>query len=299
MNNASQYTENNYWKRVGYVRIEMSDGSMKSFGGSSGDGLDFKFQIEKFASNIAVGFNVSILGLSVQTINELTVWDTVQAYKRRRKIEVYAGYEDSGIHSPLVSGFIINAIPSPPPDMWLNMECMGNSAIYSLVDSPIVLQNKTRKEIVNYVAGLLGMKVEWNVRQSNRDGIVRAFTIEGSVERILDNITNSFDIVLIMSADRIIAYDKNFYNNPSAKLDSKVVDKERGLLALGNVTLVGADITVRLNDLYRLLDWVDLRSTLIPNANGLYVISRLIHVGHFRGKEWHTQLNMFRKSGRQ
>ena len=294
---TSQNTQNKYWNRIGYVKIEMPDGSMKMFGNATGESsLDFKFEIEKFASNTVTEFTVSVYGLSMDNIKALTIWKTDEAYKEKRKIEVYAGYKDGGINSPLAQGFITNALPTPPPELALNFTCMGTTAIFSIVDEPVVERDKTIKEVIESIASLLKVKLEWKVEKPISDGKIKAFTIEGSVNNLFEKIKQSFNILLQLRADRLIAFDKDFYINGKPDTLSHKVDKEHGLLSLGNITLKGADITVRLNDRYQILDNVSLKSELIPSANGDYIISRIIHKGHLRGKEWITKLSMFRNN---
>ena len=74
-----------YWKRVGWVEIELDDGSMRSYGGTN-DSLDFRFSGEKTGS-IYSSFTVGILGLSRNTITALTVWSTANAPRRTRRLK--------------------------------------------------------------------------------------------------------------------------------------------------------------------------------------------------------------------
>lgn len=292
---ASDITQIKYWNRICYVDIEMRNKKMKRFGipddGSSS--FDIKFNVQKFVSNTVVEFSVSITGLSVATINELTVWNTAEAYKKRRKIILYAGYKDGGISSPIAQGFIVNAIPTPPPNLTLNMKCIGNQSTYSIVDSPVVLRDKTIQEIAQFVADTLKMKLKWNVEKAKQDK-VRAYTIEGSINQIFEKLKNSFDVVFQIRADCLYVYDKAFYERSGGRNKPHVADMEHGLLALGNITLKGADITMRLNDKYRVTDFVRLESKLIPSGSGMYCISEIIHHGQLRGNDWVTELHMIR-----
>ena len=76
------------------------------------------------------------------------------------------------------------------------------------------------------------------------------------------------------------------------------VSQRTGMLALGNITLAGATIKTRLNDKSGLATWVSLTSEIVPKANGLYIVVRKKHTGHFRGQEWTTELETIRQGAK-
>ena len=68
------------------------------------------------------------------------------------------------------------------------------------------------------------------------------------------------------------------------------------MLAVGNITTAGAVVRTRLDDSSGIFSWIDLRSSLVPSANGKYVIIRKKHVGHLRGNEWYTEFETIRQN---
>lgn len=113
-----------YWNRVGYIKIMLDDRKLHQFGGM-GEMFDMKFDGIKHGDFYSE-FKCSILGLTREHINMLTVWDIGKAVQQKRYIEVYAGYSSNGsdMAKPIFSGYVMNAIPTPSPEMWVNFECI-------------------------------------------------------------------------------------------------------------------------------------------------------------------------------
>lgn len=286
-----------YYKRVGYVSIQGNDGKMHSYGGN--DGLDFKFSGEKYGS-IYVNFEVSILGLNASTINDLTVWNPAEAISASRRIEVYAGYENGGIANPIFEGIIIEAIPTNPPEMWLNFKCMklasGTTDASGEVSMPGMIIGDMIGNIFTNIAHEFGLNAGWDCNKPTYDTIVN-FDYSGSRGKICEKFAQTFDITVYEEDGTLWAKNKREQcEDPQGLI--LPVNINNGLLGLTNVTLVGADIKMRLNDKSKLMSWVRLESKLIPKANGLYYVIRKKHTGHFRGEEWFTELQTLRKGAK-
>lgn len=92
-------------------------------------GLDVKFDINHPVGSASSNARISILGLSYERIYQLTSWaGEATAFSRCILIRVYAGYGDKNIVTRvsdvdmIFQGYIINAYPTTPPEMWLNIE---------------------------------------------------------------------------------------------------------------------------------------------------------------------------------
>ena len=70
-----------YWNRVGYLKIRMDDGTIRQFGGE-GEMFDMKFDGFKFGDFYST-FTCSILGLTREHINALTVWYRGQSLQKK------------------------------------------------------------------------------------------------------------------------------------------------------------------------------------------------------------------------
>lgn len=282
-----------FWKRVGYVEIEGEDGKMYKYGGSV-DGLDFKFDI-KYSGDIAVEFSVGILGLSRETIQTLTVWNYAQAISRARKIAVYAGYEKDGIAQPIASGIITQAIPTTPPDMWLNFNCLIGGLDFDPKYQRCI-KDKTAAEILDMLAQANKMKSRWLATKAPGDRKIPKFYVGRSPLWVISNFAASQNVHIYIDADVLTAVDMYAWAQVQDKKVAEVIGVETGLLSIGNVDLKGAVIKRRLDVRSRLMTWVRLKSVIIPSASDDYYVIGKRHVGQYRGEEWTTELQTIRRA---
>lgn len=292
-----------YWNRIGYVAIADDSGKMVKYGGTANEpygGLDFKFSGSYFGTTFPV-FSVSILGLSLETITRLTVLNPKDAMLKTRRVEVYAGYEKDGLSRPLMSGYIINAIPTNPPEMWLNMTCFGtDNTLFRPLDKAVRIYDRSVKALFEEkLAKEVGMegKLAWKVRRTIPDSDenhVYAFTVEGVKADALRNFGEKFGVVVACLQDQVVAVDKyeQLFDPPS---DIQTIDVEHGLIGMNEVTFAGCKIDRRLDTSVGYNYWVNLKSKIIPMASGKYRITKVTHKGHFRGKEWTTTLDGLRQ----
>lgn len=278
-----------YWNRVGYISIQGNDGQMHSYGGT--DGLDFKFSGEK-VGDIYAQFECSILGLSSKTINDLTVWNPAEAIQNSRKIQVFAGYEDGGIENPIFEGIIMEAMPTNPPEMWLNFKCLRFGDVNDLIKEPKMYDGYSVRHIFRMIGEELGFGTIWNAKKvSGNDK--SSFAVEGCKKTLVERFSNRFNVTVYEDDGDLIAVDKHpQLDEPD---EPRTINTANGLLALGNITVAGATIKTRLDDSSKMFSWVNLESSIIPKANGSYVVIRKKHQGHFRGQEWYTELETIRQ----
>ena len=281
-----------FWNRVGFVEIEGEDGKMHKYGGSV-DGLDFRFDI-KYSGDISVEFTVGILGLSRETIQTLTVWNFAQAISRARKIAVYAGYEKDGIAQPIASGIITQAIPTTPPEMWLNFNCLIGGLDFDPKNGECI-KNKTASEILDMLAKANGMQSKWNARYADGNKVIPTFYLGRSPAWVISNFAASQNIHIYIDGDVMTAVDVYAWTRVPDMGVSEVIGVETGLLSMGNVDLKGAVIKRRLDVRSRLMTWVRLKSAIIPSANDDYYVIGKRHVGQYRGQDWTTELQTIRR----
>ena len=283
---------NRYWKRTGHISIEGGDGKMYSFGGD--DGLDFKFSGEKIGDYF-FEFKCGILGLNFEHINELTVWNPAEASRpdRKRRIEVYAGYASQEEDSPIFSGVIMNAVPTNPPEMWLNFSCMfmGNSD--RVVSRPYVMRDARLIDIMKAISIELGYKdIKWDAGEELAETLAD-FEICGPIKTLAQRFSWQFNLRSYLE-DGILKCVKTrpqLYKPENPRL----INIENGMLGINKIDIVGATIRTRLDDSSKLFGWIELESKMIPKSNGMYCIMRKKHVGHFRGEEWYTELDTYRQ----
>ena len=277
-----------FWNRTGWVDI---DGY-----GKPPVGLDFKFEVKKYG-NIYSKFSVGILGLNSSNINAMTVYNPVDAVNQGREISVFAGYEADGVPSMICKGTVMNAMPTPPPEMWMNFECMPFLKNKIPIDDVEPMYNKPISEVAQKICDMMGFKYFWrslNVKESTKIN----FNFTGCRDTALTKLADGLNLVVILGDNNdVYFYDKKAWNTiPIPRpIDIPIINIESGLLMVGNVDAAGAKIRVRLNDTYSLFSWIKLESKLIPKASGYYFVLSKTHKGHLRGEEWYTELELIRK----
>lgn len=282
-----------YWNRVGHVEVEDSNDNIVSY-----KGLDFKFNITKFG-HIYTEFDVSILGLSAETINDLTVLGPQQAFEKRRQIRVFAGYSPDGKDEEveIARGCIWYARPTNPPEMWMNFKCRKwLDADVILTNEGNIIKEATRWFAFQRIARLLDLTPKWDAQRVNKDEVIGSdFVLQGHNKlHVADEFAERFGVIVYEDDGCLVAKDKDIAENGGGGA-THTLNINNGLLAIGNIDLFGGDITARLNDSYKLMDWIKLESYITPDANARYLIVSKNLVGHLRGEEWFTRYRLIRE----
>lgn len=283
-----------YWKRIGYVAVECRMGEMVKFGGAGDDALDFKFSGTK-AGDIYGKFNVSILGLSTDSIRLLTAWNVPYSTARRRRIQVFAGYEGDNLDNPIFDGFILTAFPTPPPDMWLNFECMRFYETNQPMIHKFDLKRSDLGEIAEWIANEVGLG--WNEKnwisenKSPTDKV--AFKFSGTKTQLMKEYGRLFGLKMYEQRGNLYVEDERPWLGMARHAIDVSIDT--GLIGVTGVDVKGAKIKTRLRDDVDIYGWINLKSALIPSASGTYCAIRKNIVGHLRGNDWYTEFETVRR----
>lgn len=90
------------------------------------DGLDVRFNIRKNCYFINDA-KISILNPSRSVIKRyLSNISSLKDAAEKRPITLSVGWEDEGDAQPIFNGMVESAIPTIPPDVWLNMQCTSS-----------------------------------------------------------------------------------------------------------------------------------------------------------------------------
>ena len=292
-----------YWNRVGYLKIQMDNGELQQFGGD-GEMFDMKFEGRKWGDFYST-FRCSILGLTREHINALTIWDKGEALMKKRYIEVYAGYSSIGndMASPIFKGYVMNAIPTSPPEMWMNFECIRAWDKDDYVAGVDKDEKKSPVEILKKIAELTGLsfseRESWRISDNTIAEKKADFIYSGFKRCQLPYLfAKQFDCRIIDQNGTIVASDKRGWLSipePNDLMPSPI-SQDNGLLAVGNVNMTGARIVHRLDNRFKLCSWVKLDSRLIPKANAKpYFVNAVTHIGHLRGDKWQTEVDLIRR----
>ena len=288
-----------YWNRTGYLKIQMDNEEMQQFGGE-GEMFDMKFDGLKFGDFYST-FTCSILGLSREHINALTVWDKGQALQKKRYIEVYAGYSSNGddMSKPIFAGYVMNAIPTSPPEMWMNFECIRAWDKDQCVTGVETMRDASPRQILQKIAEIL--EVDFNLTSFMSSTIKwdeekYTFAFDGKKKvQLTYKFADQFNCICIDQNGTIVAADRREWLKAPKRI-AREVSQDTGMLAVGNVDNAGAKVVHRLDNTFSLLSWVDVKSRLIPNMDARpYYVSAFRHTGHLRGDKWQTELELIRQ----
>lgn len=288
-----------YWNRTGYLKIQMDNEEMQQFGGD-GEMFDMKFDGLKFGDFYST-FTCSILGLTREHINALTVWDKGQALQKKRYIEVYAGYSSNGddMSKPIFAGYVMNAIPTSPPEMWMNFECIKAWDKDQCVTGVETMRDASPRQILQKIAEIL--EVDFNLTSCMSSTIKwdeekYTFSFDGKKKvQLTYKFADQFNCICIDQNGTIVAADRRGWLKASKRI-AREVSQDTGMLAVGNVDIAGAKVVHRLDNTFSLLSWVDVKSRLIPNMDARpYYVSAFRHTGHLRGDKWQTELELIRQ----
>lgn len=272
-----------YWNRIGHVEVQDASGKMISYAG-----LDFKFHA-KYKFNSYQDFSVSILGLSSDTINDLTVWHPDDAFRDPRKINVYAGYEDTG-EQLIASGYVWTATPTSPPEMWMNFDCKRWLTEEKYVENEEVFTDISYIDAFNIICARGNMPAKYAASDPNKK--IARFEVSGHVGRLTRKFAKIVNKNVYSKYGALVCVDKHMERDAPKR--EVYVNESTGLLATGNIDMKGAVIVTRLRTDINIDDWIRLESALIPSANGPYYTAEAEYIGHLRGEEWESRFKCFR-----
>lgn len=288
-----------YWNRTGYLKIQMDDGTTQQFGGE-GEMFDMKFDGLKFGDFYST-FTCSILGLTREHVNALTVWDKGQAIQKKRYIEVYAGYASNGsdMSKPIFAGYVMNAIPTSPPEMWMNFECIRAWDKDQCITGVGTMRDASPRQILEKIAEVMELDFNLTSFMSSTikwDDEKYTFAFDGKKKvQLTYDFAHQFNCICIDQNGTVVAADRREWLKAPKHIASEV-SQDTGMLAVGNVDINGAKIVHRLNNTFELLSWVDVKSRLIPKMGARpYFVRSMRHTGHLRGDKWQTELNLIRQ----
>ena len=288
-----------YWSRTGYLKIQMDNEGMQQFGGE-GEMFDMKFDGLKFGDFYST-FTCSILGLTREHINALTVWDKGQALQKKRYIEVYAGYSSNGddMSKPIFAGYVMNAIPTSPPEMWMNFECIRAWDKDQCVTGVETMRNASPRQILQKIAEIL--EIDFNLTSFMSSTIKwdeekYTFSFDGKKKvQLTYDFAHQFNCICIDQNGTIVAADRREWLKAPKRI-AREVSQDTGMLSVGNVDIAGAKVVHRLDNTFSLLSWINVKSRLIPKMDSRpYYVRAFRHTGHLRGDKWQTELELIRQ----
>jgi len=289
-------------KRICYVQIQTPEGDKEIHN------IAIKGRITRKMSETGSECKISIANLAREDVEYLTTY--VSPYvdqSKRKKINVFAGYESTGV-GMIFAGDIYSALPEGLPDTWLNIEAktnyfeQQNIITYSQESAPV-------KDIATNLAGQLGYELSW---QSKSQKIIDAFNFNGAKAKLLNKLNQMGNFRAFIDNNILYVIDKDEEppeeneppqtysgkprNNQKESGTIKIINGDTGLIGLPQPDEYGVKIKVLLDPSVAIGDWFKLVSQRLPIVNGFYQVYEMTY--DFATREPQYYLEIFGKNKR-
>lgn len=267
--------------------------------------INVKFYFQKMIGSAMFGKGrISICGLEQDTIQQLTSFvDYGTTLNERKLIQFSAGYGEK--KALIFNASILSAIPTIPPDIWLNCDVINGYELQQKYINISIEEGLTLEEYCQTVADKIGVPLEMRVQDNKYLAAkMSETTYYGNIFRLLNTIENKFPIKAIKKEyGNIVAYIDNgtlivdYSVIPNSEQRAKQqniveINQDTGMVGLPEISMAGylVNITTLLNPTIKTGDVINLTSSQIPSANGLYSVIGITYNGEFRGNSWYTTL---------
>ena len=266
------------------------------------NGLDVKFSYTRFLGNGMFGRGkVAVCGLSMDTVSMFTsFWSEDTELAKKKIVKVSAGYEGQKMGT-IIEGSIVSAIPTMPPDIWLNCEVINSYETKFQTFTFSMKGTYTLEQTVNNIAKFLGLEPKIEITNKNYlDRTLKNISFIGNKFDLVSQIETMFPIDENDENGGIIAYIEDKYlvvdysdltlNQYNRKGEPILISKATGLIGIPEPMWAGqaAKITTLLNPAIKTGDVIQLKSDLIPSLNGYYYVFTISYEGQYRGNNWYS-----------
>lgn len=280
--------------------------------------LDVKFNYTRFLGNgMHSKGKISVCGLSRKAIDIYTSFysQDVEVLKRKT-ITVQAGYSNEDKNKEtigtILSGTIVNALPSLPPDVWLNCEVINQYEAKLEKKNYGFKGTKTLDEIVSWAAKITGLKVDNRLSKNDeyRKTKYSNFNFEGNKFDLVGRIGAIFYDALAKKGSKaqrhngittyieddtlIVDYQdllQEEYDRNGTPLVASKDSEQLKLVGLPQPMWAGqaVSITTLLNPSIRTGQVIELKSDLIKALSGYYYVFNITYTGEYKGTNWYSQ----------
>lgn len=277
-------------KRYCRVEFEIAEPDAQNNNAKSVEGLNVRFSIPKYRGQIRGQAKISICNLaredSVYLTTCMSPWIEIQ---KQKKIRLFAGYEKH--NAMLFDGDILRAIPTQPPDIWLECEAISGYFNNLKTQSFTVHGPVTMPQLGAIAAQMQGLQLR-NLARDAQDKQVDNFTYSGGLSNTLKKL-NDLGLCVFYVEDNILYMDDA---EPEIKegMAVRLLTEESGLIGLPCPGPSGVECTILLDPSVKLGEAVEIKSKRIPGINGLYYPYSLEHTGELYGNDWYTKLKCAR-----
>lgn len=228
------------------------------------DGLALRVKVSRKRGAVLSNAFVSIANLTRSDVEYLTTYLSPYINPSiRKKINIYAGYEQTG-YGRIFTGDIYKAIPSDIPDVWLNIE--AKSLFYqNRVPISYCAENISMKEAAQSISTTLELPLDY---QASTNKIIDIFNFKGSKAELIKKYNSFGDIVAFEDNGRFKVQDKINTKKPTGNI--KLISKESGMIGMPEPDQFGVKVKTLCDPSAACGDWVQIKSDRIPSINGQY-----------------------------
>lgn len=279
--------QNNLPKRRAWVDFEIKNPTETGENAKRIEGLNIRFSVAKFRGQVQGRAKISICNLAPQDVAYLTTymspWIEIQ---KQKKIQLFAGYE--GKTGLLFSGDILKALPTQPPDVWLDCEALGGYFNNLKTESFTIAGPISIKQVAQQLAVRQDLNFMCVAKEETASRQIDGFCYTGGLTHSVKKI-NDLGIGCCWVEDDTL-YLGDSEPELTDTVNVRVVDETSGLVGIPVPGPVGVDFTMLLDPSIKLGDPIELRSKRIPTINGIYWPYSVEHTGELRGNDWYTKV---------
>lgn len=276
-----------------YLDIELRDDSY-----NSGQSLRIAFLVQH-----EIGGYISFAEISIFNLNRESE-DAV--FSKYRSITLQAGYRE--IFGPVFKGQIINVQRIPGGSdgtRGIKLFCRSSAeaATYNTVNQSLG-PSASASDIIRSCAQALGNPIIFSGGFDNLPKRARGTVMQGNPVTILNSLAKSFDFNWTIEN----GITKIIRNGYQVEGDMFVFSSRTGMIGSPIVTDTEISVRVALNPVVQLGRKIKIESVApefafsgayfvnIPRSigEGVYQVTRIVHVGDSHGQVWETQLNSLR-----
>lgn len=283
-----------------YARLEIYRGSVFSSHTlwkkydfkSSYDCMNMKFKVEHPSSvKDANKATISVCGMTRDVVSQLTMFSSrVLNQNKYVHVKLFVGYKDDNDLTQIFAGQVIAAKPTQPPDVWLEMECVGDFERKHEYICKYTSKSNKLKQIYEFGSQWMGLSLDWKVQKEGNQITVPNFSYEGAVSdfpRLMNKRYPCVEAFTSLDGKKLVCFDSD---SPDCGKGAWIISKDTCMIGVPEPDATGVKLSVFLSVRAEHGLKILLKSDVFPQANGTYVIYDVTHRGEIRGSEWVTDL---------
>lgn len=247
--------------RLVEISIEVN-GKMKSY-----TDLQIRASGTKYANPIENQCDIQIFNLDKATRDYLlTATSPFNRNRRLKRFIVKAGRKSYGL-SKIYEGDIVEAYPSQPPDISINLKSMTKSFLSGSVISTNQAGSASLNDIARIASDYMGTVLDFQAT----DRTISNYSYSGAATKQVGAINDLGGLNVYVDDNTFVVKDAN----SPLRGKIKVLDAQSGMIGIPEMNEQGLKVTYLLDNVSRLGGLLRVKSEIYPIVSGDYVIYKL------------------------